>query len=150
MQFCVLVLKQADGTWSSPAFYNLGGLSDGLQVGAAAGPTALVLNIYKAVDDFMKRNNLSLIAEARLTVVNWAKLAQRSVGNGDVIAWTNIKRLFGDVVTVGVNDNRFNRTLTNAYYGRTITPRDVATGAVKNDQAQALQQALATASRPTS
>lgn len=146
----LLLLKQADGTWSSPAFYNLGGLSVGLQVGAAGGPMALVLNNDKAVDEFMKRNNLSLTAEAGLTVVNWARLAQGSVGTGDIIAWTNTKGLFGDVATVGVNDIRFNQTLTNAYYGRTITPRDVATGTVRNDQAQALQKALASASRPTS
>lgn len=146
----LLLLKTADGSWSGPAFYNLGGLSVGLQVGAAGGPMALVLNNDKAVDEFMKRNNLSLSAEAGLTVVNWAKLAQGSVGNGDVIAWTNTEGLFGDVATIGVNDIRFNQTLTNAYYGRTITPRDVATGTVRSDQAQALQQALAAASRPTS
>lgn len=138
----LLLLKRSDGTWSGPAFYDLGGLTVGLQAGAEGGPLALVLNNEKAVNEFMKKNNLALSADAGLTVLNWSRLAQGTAGTGDVVAWSGTKGLFGDVAAVGVNDIRFNQSLTNAYYGRTLSPREIAAGTVSNPQAEPLQQAL--------
>lgn len=142
----LLLLKHNDGTWSGPAFYDLGGLSIGLQVGAEGGAMALLLNNDKAVNEFMKKNNFALSAEAGLTVLNWSKLAQGTVGTGDVVAWSATKGLFGDAVAVGVHDIRFNQDMTNAYYGRTLSPKDIAGDGVANPQAQPLQHALAKAS----
>lgn len=142
----LLLLKRADGGWSGPAFYNLGGLTVGLQAGIEGGAMAMVLNNDKAVQEFMKKNNFSLSAAAGLTVVNWSKLAQSTAGNGDVVAWSASKGLFGDVLTVGLNDIRFNQRMTNAYYGRALWPQDIAAGTVSNPQAQPLQQALGSAS----
>ncbi len=48
--------------------------------------------------------------------------------------------------TVGVHDIRFNQDLTNAYYGRILSPKDIAAGGVANPLAQPLRQALAKAS----
>lgn len=142
----LLLLKQTDGGWSGPVFYDIGGLSVGLQAGAEGGPMALVLNNDKAVNEFMKKNNVALSADAGLTVLNWSKLAQGTAGTGDVVAWSGAKGLFGDVVAVGVNDIRFNQSLTNAYYGRTLSPREIAAGTVSNPQSGPLQQALGQAS----
>lgn len=141
----LLLLRRADGNWSGPAFYDLGGLTLGLQVGAEGGAIAMILNNDKAVNAFMRKNNFALSAEAGLTVVNWSKLAQGMVGSGDVVAWSATKGLFGDAVAVGLHDIRFNANLTNAYYGRALSPKDVADGDVSNPQAQPLQQALAEA-----
>lgn len=141
----VLLLKKGDGSWSGPAFYNLGGLSVGVQAGAEGGPLALVLNNDKAVGEFMKKNNFTLSAEAGLTVLNWSRLAQGTAGTGDVVAWSGARGLFGDAVAVGINDIHYNQELTNAYYGRTLSPRDIADGSVTNTQSQPLQQALAQA-----
>lgn len=138
----LLLLKRSDGSWSGPAFYDLGGLTVGLQAGVEGGPVALVLNNEKAVNEFMKKNNLALSADAGLTVLNWSRLAQGTAGTGDVVAWSGTKGLFGDVAAVGVNDIRFNQSLTNAYYGRTLSPREIAAGTVSNPQAEPLQQAL--------
>lgn len=142
----LLLLKRADGSWSGPAFYDLGGLTVGLQAGVEGGPIAMVLNNDKAVSEFMKKNNFALSAEAGLTILTWSKLAQGTAGTGDVVAWTGTKGLFGDAVTVGLNDIRFNQSLTNAYYGRALWPKDIAEGSVSNPQAQPLQQALGQAS----
>jgi lipid-binding SYLF domain-containing protein len=142
----VLLLKRADEKWSGPAFYDIGGLSLGLQAGVQGGAIAMILNNDKAVDEFMKKNNLALSADAGLTVVNWSKLAEGMAGTGDVVAWSAAKGLFGDVVAVGLHDIRFNEKLTNAYYGRALSPRDIAAGSVDSPAAQALQRALAQAS----
>ena len=106
----------------------------------------MVLNNDKAVNRFMQRNNFSLSADSGITVVNWAKVAEGSTGPGDVVAWSGTKGLFGDVVTVGLNDIRLNENLTNAYYNRMLSAKDVITGKVKNPQADALRQELASIS----
>lgn len=145
----VLLVKRDGGTWSDPVFYNIGGINIGLQAGAEAGPIALVLNNDKAVDSFMQKNNFSLSADAGLTVVDWAKTAQGTVGTGDVVAWAGTRGLFGNVASIGVNDIRFNQGQTNAYYGQAVAATDVVNGKVKNPQANALKQALAATSTGT-
>jgi lipid-binding SYLF domain-containing protein len=145
----VLLAKRGNGEWSDPAFYNVGGLSVGAQAGAEGGPIVLVLNNDKALNRFMEKNNFSLSADAGLTVVNWAKVVQGSVGAGDVVAWAGTKGLFGNVVSVGVNGIRLDQDETNAYYHQTVSPRDIISGAVKNPQADTLKQALAANSRGT-
>jgi lipid-binding SYLF domain-containing protein len=142
----LLLLKHADGSWSSPAFYNLGGMSIGLQAGGEGGAIAMVLNNDKAVNAFMKTTSFSLNAEAGLTVVNWSKLAVGTAGAGDVVAWSGTKGLFGDAVAVGLTGIHFNEKLNNAYYGRTLAPKDIANASVSNAQAKPLQQALGRAS----
>ncbi|QGZ37960.1 lipid-binding SYLF domain-containing protein [Pseudoduganella flava] len=139
----VLLVHRPDGAWSDPVFYNTGGLSIGLQAGVQGGALALVLNNEKAVNEFLKKNNFSLNAKAGLTVVNWSKMAQGSAGAGDVLAWSDTKGLFGDVLTLEVNDIRFNQQLTNAYYGRTLSASDVVAGKTSNPQAEPLVQAVA-------
>ncbi|HVK93570.1 MAG TPA: lipid-binding SYLF domain-containing protein [Noviherbaspirillum sp.] len=145
----VLLAKQDDGTWSDPAFYNLGGINIGAQIGAEGGQIAMILNNDKAVNSFMQKNNFSLNADAGLTVVDWTRVAQGSAGTGDVVAWSGTKGLFGNVASIGVNDIRFNQNQTNAYYGQTVAVNDVISGKVKNPQANTLKQALAATSTGT-
>ncbi len=142
----LLLLKHADGSWSSPAFYDLGGLTVGLQAGGEGGAIAMVLNNDKAVSEVMKKTNFSLNAEAGLTVVNWSKMAMGTAGTGDVVAWSGTKGLFGDAAAIGLTGIRFNEKLTNAYYGRTLAPKDIASASVSNAQAKPLRQALGRAS----
>jgi len=146
----VLLVKRDDGKWSDPAFYNIGGINVGAQLGAESGPIAMVLNNDKAVNSFLQKNNFSLSADAGLTVVNWTKVAQGSAGTGDVVAWAGTKGLFGNVVAIGLNDIHFNQNVTNAYYHQTVAARDITSGKVKTMQADALKQALANISTGTS
>jgi lipid-binding SYLF domain-containing protein len=138
----VLLIRQGPD-WSDPAFYNIGGISIGAQVGAEGGAVAFVLKNDKAVQRFTDKNNFSLSADAGITVVNWTKIAQGSTGEGDVIAWSGTKGLFGNVATIGVNDIRYNERMTNAYYGKATSAMEVIDGKVKNPTSDALKQALA-------
>lgn len=138
----VLLIRQGPD-WSDPAFYNIGGISIGAQVGAEGGAVAFVLKNEKAVQRFTDKNNFSLTADAGITVVNWTKIAQGSTGEGDVIAWSGTKGLFGNVATIGVNDIRYNERMTSAYYGKTTSAMEVIDGKVKNPASDALKQALA-------
>jgi lipid-binding SYLF domain-containing protein len=141
----VLLVRQSGGSWSDPAFYNIGGLSIGAQVGAEGGPVAFVLQNDKAVQRFTDKNNFSLSADAGLTVTNWTRIAQGSTGEGDVVAWSGTRGLFGNVATLSVNDIRFNSRLTQSYYGKAASAADVMGGKVQNADANGLKQALAEA-----
>jgi lipid-binding SYLF domain-containing protein len=142
----VLLVKRADGTWSDPAFFNIGGLSVGLQAGAEGGAIAMVLLNDKAVDSFRKKNNFSLSADAGLTVLNWSKMAQGNPGKGDVVVWAGSKGLFGNVATIAVNDIHFNERATESYYGKAMTVQDVMDGKATSPQSDPLKQAVANAS----
>ena len=48
--------------------------------------------------------------------------------NGDVVAWSGTKGLFGNVATIGVKDIRYNERMTSAYYGKTTSAMDVISG----------------------
>lgn len=139
----VLLARRSDGSWSDPAFFNIGGLSVGLQAGAEGGPVAMILTNDKALDNFRKKNNFSLNADAGLTVVNWSRQAQGSAGGGDIVVWSGTKGLFGNVATLAINDIRYNERATQSYYGKAMTVADVMAGKANNPHADALKQALA-------
>jgi lipid-binding SYLF domain-containing protein len=139
----LLVIRRADGSWSDPAFYNIGSLSAGAQLGAEGGAIALVLMNERAVNKFMQKNSFVLNAAAGLTIVNWSKIVQGTVGDGDVVAWAGTSGLYGNLVALGVSDIRYNRRLTDAYYHRTVLVADVLTGKYANPQADTLKHALA-------
>ena len=144
----VLLVKRPDGTWSDPAFYNSGGISAGVQVGAEGGAIAFVLNNEKAVNKFMQKNAFSLNASAGLTIVNWSKMAEGTAGSGDVVAWADTKGLYGNLVSVGVTDIRYNQKMTSAYYHQTITVADALAGKHTNSNADTLKQTLAAGPAP--
>jgi lipid-binding SYLF domain-containing protein len=139
--------RRADGTWGNPAFFDIGAISIGLQAGAEGGPLAFILLNQKAVDSFRNRNNFSLSADAGLTVVNFARMAQGSTV-GDVVVWSGSKGLFGNAVTVGVNDVRYNQRLTEAYYGKPTTALQAIDSTEINAQADALRKVLGSPATP--
>jgi lipid-binding SYLF domain-containing protein len=143
----VLMVRRADGTWSNPAFFDIGAISIGLQAGAEGGPIALVLLNDKAVHSFRNRNNFSLSADAGLTVVNFARMAEGSTA-GDVVVWSGNKGLFGSAVTVGVNDVRFNQRLTEAYDGKPVTAQQALDSTMADARADPLRKALGSAPPP--
>ena len=137
----VLMARRPGGGWGNPAFYDTGGLSIGLQAGAEGGPLALILMNEKAVQRFRGKNSFSLNADAGITVVNFARIAQGTTA-GDVIAWSGAKGLFGNAVTIGINDVRFNERLTDAYYGRPTTAQQAIDASEIDAQADALRKVL--------
>jgi lipid-binding SYLF domain-containing protein len=142
----VLVLKRANGSWSDPAFFNMGSLSIGLQVGAEGGELTMVFVSDKALASFRSKNNFTLSADAGLTVVDWTKYAQGTVGKSDVVVWAGAKGLFGNAATIGVNDIHFNQRANDSYYGKPTSVQDIVDGKATNPHSEPLKQALAAAS----
>lgn len=138
-----VMLTQSNHKWSNPVFYNLGGLSIGLQGGAEAGSMAMLLMNDKAVSQFMNDNNFSINAGAGLTVVNYTGKMKADMTNGDVIVWSDTKGAFANA-TVGVTDIHRDESDTQAFYKRTATAKEILDGSVTSTRAGALQQALPT------
>ena len=137
----VLLVRRADG-WGSPAFYNMAGVTIGAQLGAEGGGMAFILNDQKALNGFMQDNKFSLNAEAGLTVVDWSRRGEGSLGWGDITAWSDTEGLFGGAV-IAVTDIRFDAAETAAYYRKPVSARAVLAGQVENPRAGELRTALA-------
>lgn len=140
-----VLLVRTGNSWGNPAFYNMGGISAGLQAGAEAGSIAFVLNDQKAMNAFMQNNKFSLNADAGLTLVNWSRKGMGSAGWGNITVWSDTEGLFGGAA-LSITDVDYDEDETSAYYRRQVAARDVLSGKVKNPQADMLRQALANAS----
>lgn len=137
----VLLVRRADG-WGTPAFYNMAGVTLGAQLGAEGGAMAFILNDQKALNGFMQDNKFSLNAEAGLTMVDWSKRGEGSLGWGDITAWSDTEGLFGGA-NIAVTDVRYDAAETAAYYRKPVTAREVLAGRVNNPRAVELREALA-------
>jgi lipid-binding SYLF domain-containing protein len=127
----VLVANQ-EGSWSAPAFYNIGAINAGLQAGVEAGPIAFLIISDKALEDFRNKNNFSLNADAGLTIVNFSRRGQLSAGKGaDVIVWNGTKGLYGDLA-VSVSDIFWDKEANQAYYQKKVDASDIIGGQVKD------------------
>jgi lipid-binding SYLF domain-containing protein len=137
-----VLLTRIGNTWSNPAFYNMGGISAGLQAGAEAGSVAFVLNDQKALNSFMQNNKFSLNAGAGLTLVDWSRKGMGTAGWGNITVWSDTEGLFAGV-DLSITDIDYDEEETSAYYRREVAARDVLTGKVKNPNAAVLSKALA-------
>ncbi|HTT04683.1 MAG TPA: lipid-binding SYLF domain-containing protein [Steroidobacteraceae bacterium] len=137
-----VVLVRHDGTWTDPAFYNIGGGSVGLQAGGAGGSIAMILMSNKAVHKFENSTSTwSLNAGAGLTVVTYSGRAQANSNNGDVVLWSNTKGLYGGL-TAGVTDITPDTRMDHVYYRGRPDSRQILMGSVKNPDAGPLRNAL--------
>ena len=127
-----VLMVNNNGTWSGPAFYNIGSINLGLEAGVEAGSIAFMIMTDDAMQAFSNENNFSLNADAGLTIVNWSKRGQVSAGKGaDVIAWADTEGLYGNLSVSATNifwDGEANR----AYYNKDIAARDAVQGKLHN------------------
>ena len=121
----VLLARGADGAWSSPAFYTLGGGSFGLQIGVQEAAIVLV---------FMNDRALKSAIDSGLTLGVDATAAAGTAGNTGEVASTHVFKdvyYFADVgglfagisLEGGVISTR--EGLNKTYYGQSLTPRQI-------------------------
>lgn len=136
---------QTTSTWSYPAFYTMGSVSFGLQVGADASEVILMIMTRKGVDAMLS-------TEVKLG--GDLSVAAGPVGLGakaktvDILAFSRSKGLFGGISiegTVITPRNDWNRQ----FYGKPVGPVDILSRrTVKNSQADRLRNALPTPNHP--
>lgn len=137
----VLFLRDPDKMdWSGPAFYTLGSVTFGLQIGAESAEVVMLVMTQKAVDTLFS-NTMKLGADA--------SIAAGPVGTGakayiaaDFISFARSKGAYAGINLEGsVIDVR--DSLNKAYYGQALRPVDILVKrAVSNPGADGLRNDL--------
>jgi len=124
----VLLVKDAGtGNWSQPAFYTMGSVTFGLQIGGEASEVLVLAMTQKAVDSLYS-SSLKLGGDISVAVgpVGAGAKANADIPNvtADFLTFTKAKGLYGGLnlegAVIAVRDS-----LNEAYYGRTVRPVDI-------------------------
>jgi len=141
----VLLIHNRNGSWSYPAFYNLGAASFGLQIGVAVSKVVLIIMNDHALNLAITNAQLKLGAEAGLAVATLGAGAEGSVtsAGADIYALSNSKGLFGGIAIQGGAIGP-NQDWNSAYYGGPVTTEQIVYGRAKLRQpgANALRRSL--------
>ncbi len=141
----VLLTRLPSGNWSAPAFYGIGSVSFGLQIGVEQSEMILFVMNPKALDALMA-DQFKVGANAAIAVATLGSSvegATTAAAGADIVTWASSTGAYagislnGSIIKPSLEDNR-------AYYGRALTTHDIVTGqAVTAPGAAALQSELA-------
>lgn len=137
----VLLKRESNGRWSEPAFMTIGSISVGAQAGGKAGPAAFILMTDKAVNNFVQANNVSLNANAGLTIINYSAQGHAPNGKGDVVVWSEQSGIFAGADVGGAKLFQ-NTGEDRAFYGKPASAEQILEGKVNNPQADKLRTQL--------
>lgn len=122
----LLMARNAQGRWSSPAFYSLGAGSIGLQIGAQISEVVLLVMNNRALDKLLA-DKVTLGGDVSVAAGNdGGSLQARTTTNvgADIYAFARNKGLFGGLTLEGgwlTPDVKAN----HAYYGPNATAHDI-------------------------
>jgi lipid-binding SYLF domain-containing protein len=141
---CVLVARDAAGSWSSPAFYSTGTGSFGLQAGVQDMEVLLLIMNDKALnavlDSQIKAGADASIAVA--TVGGALSGATTAAVGADIVAFARTRGLYAGL-TVDLSHLSALSAWNRGYYGRDVGPRDIVVAmAAHNPGADPLRAVL--------
>jgi len=147
---CVLVARGGQGTWSSPAFYSMGGGSFGLQAGIQDAEIVMMIdtnNGLRAVMDSQFRIGADA-SVAFVTVGGGVEGATAMALNADIVAFARTRGLFAGISLQG-SVMSSDSAGDEAYYGQPVGPVDILMAMrVNNPGADPLRAALMRAGNP--
>lgn len=141
----LMVRNRANGTWSNPAFYTLGSVTFGLQIGGEAAEVVMLAMNRKAIDSLLT-SSVKLGADGSIAVGPVGGGAKGAVTvpavTADFVSFTKAKGLYAGLnlegAVLAVRDS-----LNESYYGKAVGPRDILVRhSVRNHHADALRAAL--------
>lgn len=142
-----LLVRSAEGGWSYPAFYTLGGVSFGLQIGGSASEVMLLLMTDRGVDALIEGNRIKLGADLGVAAgpVGGGAEAGVTLGSADVLVYSRSKGAYIGVSLEGsVIEPR--ESLNKEYYGAEVGPKPIVVDRkYTNSQADGLRGALTVA-----
>jgi len=136
----LLARDSKTGDWSNPAFYTLGSVSFGLQIGGEAAEVVVLVMSQKGVDALLT-SKFKLGGDTSIALGPVGAGAKSSV-TADFISFSKSKGLYAglnlDGSYVSVRDS-----INKAYYGQPVTPVDIIVkGSVSNKGAIPLIEEL--------
>ncbi len=142
----VLVVKdQRTGSWSEPAFYTMGSVTFGLQIGGEAAEVVVMAMTQKAIDSLLsssfKLGGDTSVALGPVGIGAKANMDLPSV-TADFLSFAKSKGLYAGLnlegAVIGVRDS-----LNRAYYAKSVAPADIMVKHdVTNPRAAQLQESL--------
>jgi SH3 domain-containing YSC84-like protein 1 len=140
----VLLTKDAKGRWSQPAFYKLGSVSVGFQIGGSQSEIVLFIQSQKGVDSFLS-SSFKFGADASVAAGPVGQGAQTATA--DVLSFARSKGAFVGAALDGTVVKPA-EDLNEGFYGKAVSPVDILVrGSVKNSKADALRSAVAQAAK---
>lgn len=135
----VMLVRGADGKWSAPAFYTIGGISWGLQFGGQSSELVVAVMTDKGLNAIMNRE-VTLGADAGIAVGELGRGANAATGmdtKADMYAFARSEGLFVGVSLEGsVIAPR--QTWDQQLYGQDATPQSILVDRTSTSDSQAV------------
>jgi len=141
---CVLIARDAAGSWSSPAFYGLGGASIGFQAGMQDAEVMFLIMNDRALTAVMD-SQLKVGADAAVTFVDLGggvEGATTTALSADIVGFSRARGLFAGISLGGAMMSA-KSDWNQAYYGKPIGVQTIVVAMeVSNPGADPLRQLL--------
>ena len=141
---CVLTARDAAGSWSSPAFYSLGGASFGFQAGIQDAQVVFLIMTDRGLKAIMD-TQLKLGASASATFVDLGggiEGATTTALNADIVGFSRARGLYAGI-SLGGSLMSSRSDWNQAYYGRPVGVQQIVTTMeVSNPAADPLRSVL--------
>lgn len=126
----VVMTRRDDGSWGPPAFFTMGGVSFGLQLGAQAADVVLVIMKKRGLEGLLT-NKIRFGADLGVAVGPVGRRGEASIsaasGYADAYSYSRTKGLFAGLSLEG-GGIEYDTATTAAFYGKNLTVRDVLKG----------------------
>ena len=134
-----LVKDEKTGNWGEPAFYTLGSVTFGLQIGGEASEVVVLAMTQKAIDSLLSSSfKLGGDASIALGPIGGGAKANADIPSvtADFISFAKSKGLYAGLnlegAVIAVRDS-----LNKAYYGRDVRPADIVVKHAVSDHGSA-------------
>ena len=147
----LVMVRRAGGGFGPPAFFSMGGVSAGFQIGAQATDLILVVAKQRGLDGLLK-NKVKFGADLAVVAGPVGRRGEAGLSGAslqaDVLSYSRSKGLFAGVSLEGAGIE-FDKETTSNYYGKALTMADfMAPGKVMAPpEAQSLIKTLDKAGR---
>ena len=136
----VLVVREGKGDWSQPAFYTIGSVTFGLQIGGEAAQVMVMAMSQKAIDSLLA-SSFKLGGDTSIALGPVGAGAKGNV-TADFISFAKSKGIYAGInlegAVVDVRDS-----LNKEYYGKEVRPADIIVKhEVSNKGSAQLREAL--------
>jgi SH3 domain-containing YSC84-like protein 1 len=136
----VALVRERNGSWSSPAFYKIASGSVGLQAGGDVSEVVMLLMTDKAVNALLNPK-FDLGGDVSVAAGPIGVGKSRDV-TADVLSFARARGAYAGV-SVGGAYIQPDEAANQAYYGKSVTPADILVRRnVSNPQSAALQRSL--------
>jgi lipid-binding SYLF domain-containing protein len=123
----LICVRQADGKWGPPAFFEMGGASVGFQIGAQSTDLVLVVMQQRGLDGILK-NQVKFGADVGVAAGPVGRRGEAALagasGHADIYSYSLTKGLFAGVSLEGAGLGA-DESSNAAYYGGVISPRGI-------------------------